>query len=121
MKGRQSRDEGRATEERRKTALKEGTVKPDGDKKTRRKRVAERTSRRPRGCNVNPPSHASGEAWHSQVRSSNQQKGARGFGRTRGERNTNQEGVGGQEEKGLKSKGEWAIGKRREKGIKIKN
>ncbi|KAJ1089692.1 hypothetical protein NDU88_002839 [Pleurodeles waltl] len=55
MKSQQSRDEGRATEEQRTATLKEGTAKPDRDKKTRRKRPAERTSQLPRRCNVNPP------------------------------------------------------------------
>ncbi|KAJ1207776.1 hypothetical protein NDU88_003166 [Pleurodeles waltl] len=54
MKNWQSREGGRATEEQRTEAMTEGVAKPDGNKKTWRRRVAERTSRRPRRRNVNP-------------------------------------------------------------------
>ncbi|KAJ1143046.1 hypothetical protein NDU88_009358 [Pleurodeles waltl] len=56
LKVRQSRGEARTTEEWRTAALDEGTGKTDRNQKEKRKRMAERTLRRPRRRNTNQPS-----------------------------------------------------------------
>ncbi|KAJ1189694.1 hypothetical protein NDU88_006436 [Pleurodeles waltl] len=68
MKSRQSRDEGRATEEQRIAVLTEGAAKPDRNKKTRRRRAVEQTSWQPRRRNVNPPPPATLPEKHGTLR-----------------------------------------------------
>ncbi|KAJ1214596.1 hypothetical protein NDU88_002214 [Pleurodeles waltl] len=78
----------------------EGMAKPDGDKKEKRKRAAEWTSRGPRGCNANPPATLQEKRGNLRcVQVTN--KGA-------------QEGLGGREEKGTQTKRDWEGGRRRE-------
>ncbi|KAJ1124814.1 hypothetical protein NDU88_003263 [Pleurodeles waltl] len=99
LKGRQSRGEARTTEELRTAALEEGMGKTDGNQE-KRKRTAEWTSRRPRRRNVNQP------ATHQEKCGS--------LRCVPGAIEGAQEGLGGREEKGTRTKRDWEDGRRRE-------
>ncbi|KAJ1200821.1 hypothetical protein NDU88_004642 [Pleurodeles waltl] len=93
LKVRQSRGEARTTEEWRTAALEEGTGKTDGNQKEKRKRTVERTSLHPRRHNANQPATL-------------QEK--RGSLRCiPGSIKGVQEGLGGWEEKGTRTKRDW--------------
>ncbi|KAJ1162939.1 hypothetical protein NDU88_003403 [Pleurodeles waltl] len=102
----QSRGERHAMEEWRAAALEEGTVTTDENQKEKRKRTAERTSRRPRRRNANQPAtlqekrgslrcvpgaNKGAQGWEDWRR---REQEPRGIGKTGGEGNKNQGGVG---------------------------
>ncbi|KAJ1140741.1 hypothetical protein NDU88_007079 [Pleurodeles waltl] len=106
-KSRCERVEGSAIEKQRRAALTEGMAKQERNKKTTERRVAERTSRWPRRRTRTPRATLLEKRG---TLSCVQLTDKRAPGR-----------LGGREEKGLRSKGEWAVGRGREKGIKRTN
>ncbi|KAJ1200831.1 hypothetical protein NDU88_004652 [Pleurodeles waltl] len=100
LKVRQSRGEAHTTEEWRTAALEEGTRKTDGNQKEKRKRTVERTLLHPRRHNANQPATLL-EKRGSLRCIPGSSKGV-------------QEGLGGWEEKGTRTKRDWEDGRRRE-------
>ncbi|KAJ1137028.1 hypothetical protein NDU88_003441 [Pleurodeles waltl] len=117
LKYQRARGEGRATEEWGAAALEDRTATTDGSQKEKRSRTVEWTSRRPRRRNTNLLATLQEKCGNRRCVLGTK-KGCEGgcvgrrehkpraSGRTGGERNKNQERVGGREEKETRTKGE---------------